>query len=326
MLLVERPPITSYPTIANTLSVLWTHKDLVIPWISDHYIQLIVRPNYIPTKIDYYDHADIDNYFCQLFGCPYLEWMRNNRQTLLVDKFTDYIEFQIDRGYYLEPCLDNYYFEFSMHFGKRHFIHPTFIYGYDKEQQEVFLSDFYNKGGYSRRVASYDEINKSMNNDYLINLYRFQDAQYEFNPMLMRTSFEDYLNSRDSMHKFDFSYQSHNRGVLYGMSFYDYVIQEVCQQEKLDIRPFHIMYDHKVMMDIRLKYLKEVQKFSASELDEVIVKNQHMQREALVLRNVVLRYNYTREKELLQFIISKCCEIRKLDSMLVNNILSITRI
>ena len=59
---VEQPPITSFPTIANTLSILWGHKEKVLPWLSDRLIQLVVRPNYDLVNTDFYDHADIDNY------------------------------------------------------------------------------------------------------------------------------------------------------------------------------------------------------------------------------------------------------------------------
>lgn len=50
---IEEPPITSFPEIANTLSVLWRHKENVIPWLSDRFIQLVIRPNFKLTNADF---------------------------------------------------------------------------------------------------------------------------------------------------------------------------------------------------------------------------------------------------------------------------------
>ena len=323
---IEEPPITSFPEIANTLSVLWQHKEKVTPWLSDRFIQLVIRPNFELTQADFYDHADLNNHFILIYGCPLLGWMRNNQTTANFEKFTDYIEYQINHGYYVEPCLDNYYFKFTSHYQKRHFIHTTFIYGYDNEKKQAYISDFFDGQKYARQVVSYDEINKSIENiDYLINLYKFQDAQYNFNPKLMNLYLEDYINSEDSLHKFEFSYQEHNRGVLYGLNFYDYIIDNICNgRESIDIRPFHILFDHKRLMKIRLEYLYSRNTYDNEEIQRLLLQNNDLINLSKLIRNLAIKYNVRNNTEILQSLKGKCKILKSLDYALVSQILKCT--
>lgn len=64
------PPITTYPSIANVLSLLWREPDAIMPWLSGHFIQLIVRSSHEHIYGDFYDHADIDNFYRILYGAP----------------------------------------------------------------------------------------------------------------------------------------------------------------------------------------------------------------------------------------------------------------
>ena len=125
---IDESPITSYPSIANMLSMAWGKKEELLPWLSDHFVQLVVRPHH-DTRIDYYDHADLDNNYRKIYGMPGYSWMRNNTDAIKAERFTDYIEFAVDHEYCLEPCLDNFYFSFSNCYQKHHYIHSTFIYG-----------------------------------------------------------------------------------------------------------------------------------------------------------------------------------------------------
>ena len=60
-LIVTPPVITSYPAIENVFSIFGEHNDKVLPWISNYFIQLVVRPDYPFTQVDFYDHADINS-------------------------------------------------------------------------------------------------------------------------------------------------------------------------------------------------------------------------------------------------------------------------
>lgn len=319
---VVYPPITSFPAIANSLSILWVNKDKILPWVSDRYIQLVIRPYHHLTRADFYDQADMDNYIIPAHSCPFIGWLRNNQTTAHFDNFTEYIEYQIEQGYYLDACLDAFYLSCSYNYNRRHFIHQTFIYGFDSEKRQVFISDFFDDGKYARKTVSYDEINKSIEGiDYHINLYKYEDFDYKMNLELLKLSMEDYINCRDSLKKFEFSSASYNRDILYGLDYYDYIIEVFCNDEVIDRRPFHVLHDHKEMMKIRLDYLIKLKAFDNNKLEQICTRNDSLVSNSMVLRNMVLKYTLNHNSNLLCKIKEKCNAIKNSDKELFMDLL-----
>lgn len=319
------PPITSYPSIANILSMKWKDQEEIIPWLADHFIQLMIRPHHEDTPADYYDHADIDNYFRELYGMPWLNWMRVNSEMAYFSKFTDYIEYQIDRGFGLEPCLDRFYFDFTSSYKKDHFIHSSFIYGYDNLRRKVYIVDFWDYGKYEKREVSYKYINKSMNNNCIINLFKLQDARYDFNLSLMKMFLSDYLNSRDSTSRFIYSHQPYNKDVIWGLKYYDYV-KEYCSQieiDLIDIRFFHILYDHKKLMKMRLDYLITNHIICEKNSEAILDESDNLINVSLELRNLVIKYNCTKSEKILERIVNRIDDLKKMDKKFIKNILSL---
>lgn len=319
----EVPPITSYPAIANILSLLWTRKENVIPWFSDHFIQLMIRPYNEYSKADFYDHADVDNYYSTLFGCPGLDWMRNNVVTAGFDRFSKYVEYQIKQGFCLEPCLDRYYFEFSKSYQKEHFIHSTFVYGFDDIKQQIYIADFFEGGKYEKRIISYSEIDESIRgNNGIINLYRCADDEYTFNYNMMKLYLNDYINSRDSLHKFEFSSSKRNQNALFGIAYYDYIVDNECSAiDFIDVRPFHILTDHKKMMKIRLDYLSKINILNEEAAHELSLENDKLLNETNILKNLVIKYNITKKNKILENIKNKCLDLKEADYIFVNDLL-----
>jgi len=320
---VTDPPITCFPGIANIFSILWVHKAKVLPWICDRYIQLVIRPKHGLTKADFYDQADIDNFIMTGQLCPYIDWMRNNQTTAHFRKFTDYVEYCILHNYYLEPCLDRYYLSCAeAYYKKEHLIHTTFVYGFDNEKKEVGVADFYTNGKYERKLVSYEEINRSIVGiDYIINLYSFQNYNYRPNIELMKTSMKDYLNKVDSTKRFAFSCPEYNRDMLYGLDFYDYISCEFLEEEVLDLRPFHILCDHKTLMKIRLKYLFDKKLIDSTEFTLLMELIENLINKSFVLRNLAIKYNLLNDKECLLTLKERCKSLKCSDEAFFEKLL-----
>lgn len=296
---VTEPPITSYPAIANILSLLWTQKDQTMPWLCDHLIQLIIRPNNVNAPADFYDHADINGYYSQIYGCTGLDWLRTKPNLVASNTFTDYMEYVIENGFCLEPCLDRYYFKFSEYYKKKHFIHSTLIYGFNSNSKEVYISDFFENGKYCRKTISYDEVNDSIKgNDWLVNLYGHNNESYKCNLNMLSDYLNDYLESRDSFQKFKYSSSERNKNVSFGVTFYDAITTNLFfDDEGLDIRPFHILTDHKRLMNLRLCYLKANGKFDKEQMEELIKDNDDLLHDSMTLRNMVIYYNLKKDEK-----------------------------
>ncbi|SET22209.1 cysteine peptidase family C39 domain-containing protein [[Clostridium] polysaccharolyticum] len=305
---VAYPPITSYPGIANPMSFLWVHKDKVLPWICDRYIQLIIRPNHYSAG-DFYEHADTENFIRPNELCPFYGLIRNNQTTAHFEKLTDYIEYNINHEYYLEACLDNFYLSCSpYYYQKSHIrIHPTFIYGYDKEKKVIYISDFYENSKYTQTSVTYDEINKSIEGiDYFIWSYKYQNCNYELNLNLLKLYISDFLNSTDSFHKFEFSSPDYNRKALFGLDYYQYAHDVFLECENIDVRPFHILYDHKTIMQIRLEYLHSQKIISPNQYQDLMELTRQSLNNALILRNTILKHSFTKKPKLIPRLKERC--------------------
>lgn len=329
VLLLTQPPITTYPEIANILSLLWDRKERIIPWWSDHFIQIIVRPDNPYTNGDYYDHADLDSYFSIMYGMPGLGWMRNNCETMLCEKFSDYAEFSINNGYGLQACLDRYYISFAREYKKKHNIHATFIYGYDRDKQEMYIADFWNGGGYEHITISYDELNAAMNNDGIVNMFKSYDAEYEIDLKLMKRYFEDYYYGRDSFGLYAASNKDYNRTAIFGLKYYDYIfdfwIGKNTPQGNLDYRLFHLLYDHKVLMDIRLNYLESLGIFEKEMIQKLIADNNEITKLALNLRNKAIKYNFNHSEKVLNTITEMLIELKNKDYAFTEDMLELLK-
>ena len=142
------PPITSYPMIANMLIFLWPHKEKIMPWFCDHYIQLVIKTDdYESDWANFYDGLHIDNILPAEY-CPFCDFRRIDKTTRSKDLqiFTDFIEAQIANGYCIDTCLNQYFLSASHNFHKEHVMHLTFILGYDKGKNKVYIADFYDQG------------------------------------------------------------------------------------------------------------------------------------------------------------------------------------
>ncbi len=316
ILTLEYPPVTSYPSIANILSMVWPIKDKAIVWFCDHFIQLVFRPKHKYSFLDFYDHADLDNYFSIIYGMPGIGWMRHNSETANFEKFTDYIEHQIDQSYGLEACLDRYYLE-SLGNKPKHFIHSSFIYGYDNEEKEVYVFDFWETGKYSSKVFNYDEINRSMNNNGIINLFKVCDFDYELNMELMKKSLNDYLHSVDSMYRFQSSNKDYNKNVIFGLDCYQYLFFQFKEYGSVDTRMYHVMLDHKVMMKYRLECLLKVEVLSIEDYNILKEINDVLISKTSILRSLAIMLNTHNSMIDVSKLEMKICELRDLDENFV---------
>ena len=141
---VKYPPITSFPYLANMLSILWVNQERTLPWISDHFIQIYGSTN---LGFDFYDNSSAFYIPAESY-CPFIHIQQIDRKVINhgLHIFSDYVEFLIDNDWYSCLCLDRYYLSCSAQYKKDHFLHSTFIYGYDKEKEVVLIADFFNNG------------------------------------------------------------------------------------------------------------------------------------------------------------------------------------
>ena len=122
---------------------------------------------------------------------------------------------------------------------------------------------------------------------------------YDVDLELIKQNLKEYLNSEDTKDHFR---MLRNRfdDTTFGIKVYDKALAQVekqlhAEEPDFDIRALHIMYDHKVLMYERIKYLMDhgYLKFNQETLDAyaTVVKNM------LAARNLLVRISITDEIE-----------------------------
>jgi hypothetical protein len=89
----------------------------------------------------------------------------------------------LNEGYYLFVILDRFYFPDGYDSGKRHFLHPAFIYGYDDRSGKLLMiEDCINILKYEKYEMSYNDVLKCVHYDSneLIKGYKLKSAPIQF--------------------------------------------------------------------------------------------------------------------------------------------------
>jgi hypothetical protein len=316
ILQVEYPPITSYPSHAMTLTAALSHKE-AYSWFFNNYIQLYVRDHH---NVDFFEIGDFEMFI------PHLSYQCISRD-IISNKWSSFTEFAIDSidlGYYLHTLVNQYFIRASGAYKKRLYPHSLFIYGYNLEQKEFYIADFFNMK-YSFQKASFLEVEKAYNYIDLykniddiggVKLFKYRDVKsdltacvfhnnedgYVFDIYTVINFINDYIHSQNSYKLYWISAKDYN-AMSFGISVYgclcDYLSKVVFNNKKLyiDHRPFHVLLDHKNIMILRIQYLAD----NGYLPDYIPVSKAYLdiKNKVTIVRNLVLKYNVTKNNVLL---------------------------
>ena len=340
---VEYPPITTFHQITDLFTILWARKKEIMPWFADHYIQLIVKdddPN--NDWITFYDILFTD-YVRPASRCPYFSMQVINRAIPYkeLETFTDFVEMQINNGYYINVCLNQFHLQCSGAYNKHNYVHDTFIYGYDRGNNKIYIADFYDNQKYAFKTATYQEINQSNMLDGIdipywaseIVLYKYDTScPYQTNTILLKQSLKDYLLGEDNLGKYIYTFDKYKcsdkcsdpniKKPIYGVDCYDAISKHCLEFKKdLDAIALHLLYDHKTAMQIRLNYLYENNYLHVQGIETLMTLYAKLRDDTLILRNLSLKYKLHGSDEFLEKLVAKCQTIKENDKKLTSEIL-----
>lgn len=324
---VSEPVVTSYPVFANPLSIMQDNEQ-GWSWIMSNFIQVVCpKPDSLTLNFKNYSESPILCY-------------QHIKKSLINSKWENIVEFIIDSinmDYYVYMLVDQYYLSSSDAFQRLRHPHDIFIYGYDSSKKIFNVADNMRSGRYVFSTCSFDELEQA----YMM-LAKDQDIIYPFNPdegfnqsiklLSLNAHMEykfninyviksllDYLESKLTMNEIHQYRESHS----YGVSTYSDVCEYVYLLEKdlvdFDIRSFHLIYEHKKLMRIRIDFLKTTH--FLKDTDMLMKQCQKLEMETLTLRNLAIKYSLNRKVALLAEIVKRLKVIKELDHNLGYNIL-----
>ena len=265
---IGSPPIIGYLHHAFPLAIL-SQDERYLPWFYSQYIQVHCPLNLADgpdperkRKFNFYRVPNCD-------GPPNigLSVTRLNRAIVLGDGLMPFIFRALELGRYVQVCVDEFYIPNKMAFQKRHLLHELFVFGGDSVDGFVETLGFQANGDFGALRVSCDDLQRAFdagadNNEYDADgirlFYWDRDVPVIFDVQNVLDGLEDYVLSRNTSERFRLLGTPIDGA--FGLATYRCLI-EACAQlfqhpHWYDIRPLHILWEHKVCMLARIQFLE----------------------------------------------------------------------
>ena len=263
--------------------------------------------------------------------CPFLNIQRISKRWLKESDF-DIIEFIVDslsKGYYVyllvkqsEIGAYDYSSDEDRFLDKS--VHDIMIYGYNKVQEEFYIADNFKHGKYSYNCkCSFLEMRRAIEGVDLvfeprlgfkgnIELLEYYNKELRrFNIHRVYDSLCDYLEARPTAmwNTLEFRNKYGEEQWYFGMNCYEYMIYRIEQLSlpNTHIQDFHLMWEHKKHLKRVIDYLINNNYIYYNLILEGI---NDIVRDALISRNLVVKYCLTNDKNVQSDIINKYYAIK----------------
>ncbi|WP_139209369.1 hypothetical protein [Paenibacillus sp. OK003] len=330
------PQLSTYNVYAALFSIIAKNDDY-LPWLYSNFISIGI--NTCDDTIYFTDHFSFFEYGRGYTSCPWLEVEKPAHKLIYSfykSNIKDALLSYLNQDKYVWLYLDQYYIPQSENHLKKHRDHSVLVYGYDDEQKLFHLADNLDGGKFAKVTITYEQLVNAWENDICEHFRRFfivlnrKDASYDFDICKVKKQIENYLSSRcidegffwnqiavDGPH----AYVQHKDYWIFGQDVYRYVQQQINKiktskiDTDLDIRVFHLLWEHKICMLERMKFI--VNNEDLCNEYEVV---SHV---SLVIRNLVIKYNISKNNRLLDDINNKLEEVVQLEKNVLVKLIAI---
>lgn len=325
---IAEAPIKGFLHHAYTLTIGAQYPSFY-PWFHSNYIQLRCFRDFENNMS--LDYLNFYNYDFVVDSFPWLSVERISRELFShnSNSAASYIEESINLGYYVYAFLDKYYMSHRIEYQKRHFIHDHFFYGYDKEQQSFHSIGFDNKNLFNSSMISYADTNDAYNfteptyewQNYIFMLKYNEDGAYDFDLELVIELLDDYLHSRNTSHRMRMYKEPMD--AAFGLEVYDYLklYFQLLLDDKVftDVRPVHIVHEHKKCMLMRIEYLEQQGFLDKSE--GFYSEYSKVESIAKYIQVNLIKYNLVKNVKIIALIMVKLEEMKKLEEVILTKLL-----
>lgn len=300
--------------------ILWTYKNLE-GWIMEHNIQL-----YFKIKKNICNSNEIINInnkekwdeARELFTVQYL-----NSYKIDTEKIIEIVKKKINNGYYC--CLSiNDKLEVNN-------LKDIVIVGWN-DIEKIFVVGEYSESSYNLKKYSYNIFKyyfAYQTNDIKLYKPRFSaNIIYSVNLKNMLIKSIEYMESVNKHFICDkrvpFNYLNNDENIIYGIKIYEYLkygIREcLFNKNNLNYSIFNVLYEHKIMMQKRLKYIMKIYNI---DIYFLYIDNEKLIIISSILKDLVLKYNKKKSNKKLLEIENKIDELYKRDNIFMCNFISL---
>lgn len=326
---VAEPDLVSYPHIAYPLAVMQTDPGC-LDWVYSNYIQLSLRDWTDRIMLDFYSPNAYDHPIPALYGSP-----RLTRSMILRNypRFSDFVRDCIDDGRYVSTYADDYYIPGSVAYQNRSHPHAIMIHGYNDVDRQFLATGFLANQTFGQTLVDYDdleaafgdfEIPDDMHYTNFTLLFKLnRKYRYAFNVSWVMEQLEDYWHASASDQRWKSLGWQEAEPWVWGVEAYDSLIRKIQEQADrtfiLDHRPFHVLWEHKRMMNRRIDYMaRQGHHVCSPEVTEGYVR---LERSAAACRHSVLKFWMTMDNRRLEDSIGLLSRMKTEESLVIERML-----
>lgn len=274
------------------------------------------------------------------YECPYIKTQRIYRDTLidLNVPISEFLVKMIKQDYYVYLQVDVFFIPQRFNIKDYHYIHDIMIHGFNDSEKKFKCVCVDYKGEYTSQDISYEMLEKAFYteeldwNDYIcadrISMYKYEpDKVYKFNLNLVILQLEDYLKSQNTFeiyHRFKTANPKRDDGigVLNRISQYLQMIieskinPEEYDMEKVDIRLFRLLYDHKILMMLRLEYIN----VNIYDISDIVDRYKECVERSKILHKLSFKFRLKRDNAIIVRMLKLMEELRDLEYILITEL------
>lgn len=347
LLPIQPPMITGYVHHGHVLSIL-AHYPESSDWFYSNYIQLYCHRNFkdssVPFNFFIYDEliyeADKQRYTTGLShylnSIPWLSAEKISRQRIL-QMGRDCVSFLkecIHAECYIFTYIDEFFIPHTPFYQKNRFAHQVLIFGYDDEAGTFQVADFIqdrNQTKYTQFDVPYEHMAQGFSQVELAGehrqytyLLRYRPhTVYPFDLQHACRQLSAYVNSGNSYH--DMRNMQPPIELAFGMESYSCLENylEQLRQDRIafDVRPFHIMWEHKTCMQARLDHL--ITRLGLEDLRDVAAEYAQVEKGMRTVRLMLMMYQQNQDPALISKMIASLQDTAPLEQSLLERMLAV---
>lgn len=284
---IHKPLINTYTSYGAVFSLIGEEST---EWVYNNFIQL--RYAY---KWDMFTFDEHQRYLTECPGLDYFIFPMEIIEKKYENSLLNFIVSSIDMGYGVFFWVDRFHVAEYKEYQTMHFAHEVFIIGYDMQRQVLIGADNGNDGKYVLIDFQIEQIEEAFwkldKQEYFLSQIRLirrnADCKECFNIQKVKFELNRYLNS---VPMYEVLYQQE---FIFGFCMYDKLIHLLKEQSQIegefDIRGFHLLYEHKLIMEARVKFMEEHGYIGKER--KLLEESSKIKMQFLILRNTVLKYN-----------------------------------
>lgn len=296
-------------------------------WIVEHYIQLCY------TGDKYVLNSDNQEALVTFYGgwtdpMQLFDYSTYNLHDVELQNIDELFRREISKGYYVLTYINE-----AVIYNCKDNAHDVIIVGYDDECGCFMIVGYY-ENMYKKIKVSYEVLKKAFIEGVRIGTLsgNFIGAEYvkvarpkfDFNTIYkihvenLLVGCEEYANSINTATKNINGNHNHfmyeGKGSVWGISVYGCITEHIvnCIEKNIffDYRKIHTIYEYRLMMERRLRYLEQLYE---ADISSLIKKNKELLLLSDNMRFIAMKYKITNKKELLISIKERIIEMREKD-------------